>query len=749
MPPRGEGRPFIPPAEPGGILAYFDKEDFMVTPKITPPIPQKKGLEGIPEGLPPEEVERLQKLQSRLSDFVLHLIQAFLRTGYYTPEHPESKKAKEGLYQLFKKLFEGEDELTFLVREEQEKQEIFAEGVLPETQRLSRIMMKGMGELYVPRFAKYLERKDLISLTLKSRMAQAEFTQFVDIMSEPSLVDTRRKQDKDRFAQALYSRGIFNISYIFNEELLAPEREMPWRARLTLSRMRKDLKMIPHFQKMLGQEIHDIQKNLLRDALRPIRQSDLLCAILRNSDLASSSDSREEFIENEILSFLQKQYLWSTSKIFLREHLALKQLQKEDLYEKKSDRLVKKICHRLKETETKEAVDLLEEFFRQGLIDLEGLTPELKDKILLERLTDKFLNYTDQFFKQLDHAKEKEKFLDVAHSFVQMIPELIRRDRYPETLRILETLRHHFHQKTMWALLAGQVMEEIGQGSIPLLLKEKFLAGKKEIRTAIVPIFASLEIGAILPLLSILKSSEDQWVRKNACEALIQIGPVAAVHLLKELEEQQISVETTCDILRVLGEIKSGQWKIPLMKVLRRYTSHEHPKLREQGIHTLCQIGGSEGEEIFLSSLDDPDLEVRKRAMWCLGMMRSAKGVEKMLGILKHIFDAPSPQMEQLETQIYHAFGTSGNLTIEGKTVEQILIEIIEKRGIKRLGGLFQKNLLTDAALGAICDALGKVGTKESIKVLTQLQKSREGPLIPKVKEALKKIEERTAPSKT
>jgi hypothetical protein len=25
MPPRGEGRPFIPPAEPGGILAYFDK----------------------------------------------------------------------------------------------------------------------------------------------------------------------------------------------------------------------------------------------------------------------------------------------------------------------------------------------------------------------------------------------------------------------------------------------------------------------------------------------------------------------------------------------------------------------------------------------------------------------------------------------------------------------------------------------------------------------------------------------------
>ena len=72
--------------------------------KIQAPILPKK-LEGIPEGLPPEEVERLQKLHARVTDFLLHLIQAFLRTGYYTPEHPESARAKEGLYQKFKDLF--------------------------------------------------------------------------------------------------------------------------------------------------------------------------------------------------------------------------------------------------------------------------------------------------------------------------------------------------------------------------------------------------------------------------------------------------------------------------------------------------------------------------------------------------------------------------------------------------------------------------------------------------------------------
>ena len=196
----------------------------MITAKTAPPTPPKKGLEGIPEGLPPEEVERLQKLQSKLTDFILHILQAFLRTGYYTPDHPESAKAKEGLYEQFKNLFEHEDEVAFLARDDQEQKEVLIEGILPEAQRLSRMMMRGMGELYIPKFVNYLERKDLVSLTMKSRMEQTEFTQFIDLMSDPSFLDTHRKEDKDRFISALYKYGISNISFVFNEEML----EMPY-----------------------------------------------------------------------------------------------------------------------------------------------------------------------------------------------------------------------------------------------------------------------------------------------------------------------------------------------------------------------------------------------------------------------------------------------------------------------------------------------------------------------------------------
>jgi hypothetical protein len=92
---------------------------------------------------------------------------------------------------------------------------------------------------------------------------------------------------------------------VFNEELLAPDREMPWRARVILSRMRKDLKMIPVFQKMENRELQQIRRHLLQDALRANRQSDLLCAILQNSDL----DVRSRQINDVSLDFKQHLFI--------------------------------------------------------------------------------------------------------------------------------------------------------------------------------------------------------------------------------------------------------------------------------------------------------------------------------------------------------------------------------------------------------------------------------------------------------
>ena len=214
-----------------------------------------------------------KEIKDHLAQFLLSLIQAFLRTGYYTPDHPQSKHAKEGLYEDFQRLLNKEFELTFLVCDLPGGKKILIEGMLPEPQELGSIMIQGMSELYTPKFSTFLERKDLISLTLKASMTLTEFNNFIDLMGEPTFEDTLERSDKKRFVEALKERGIFNISYIFNEELLGAERNIPWRSQVALSRLRKDFKMIPLYFHGLSRSkpAGDVNRNRVTMRTRALR----------------------------------------------------------------------------------------------------------------------------------------------------------------------------------------------------------------------------------------------------------------------------------------------------------------------------------------------------------------------------------------------------------------------------------------------------------------------------------------------
>jgi len=125
------------------------------------------------------------------------------------------------------------------------------------------------------------------------------------------------------------------------------------------------------FPEAVGEEIQEVGKGLVRDAVRAVKQPDILYAVLQNCDVASSAVNPEQAIIEVILSFLRPQPFLGTTKVFLREHLTLKKLQKKDDFEERSDRLLKKFTARLRDLATPEAEGLLETFFRNNLIDIE------------------------------------------------------------------------------------------------------------------------------------------------------------------------------------------------------------------------------------------------------------------------------------------------------------------------------------------------------------------------------------------
>jgi HEAT repeat protein len=683
-----------------------------------------------------------REIKAQLAQFLLALIQAFLRTGYYTPDHPESRKAKIGLYEDFQGLFSQRDELTFLIREEAAGKNILIEGVLPEIQDLNSLMIEGMAEMYVPRFAKFLEQKDLISLTLKNAMTATEFTNFVDIMSEPGFVETRDKGDKEIFSRTLQEKGIINISFIYNEELVTV-RNIPWRARIALTRLKKDFSMVPYFTDLDLEGLRKVRRQIIQDLIRPLRNAQAVYYILANSDLAISEEFKEAEIDQEIMECLSDDFLAHVSRALLEEAFAPGETEPP---QGKTVELAKNFARTLNLRKVKGRESILEEYVRNKLISADQLPAEMRHQIRLQLLTTKILQDSNAVLAQLDKIQDEEKYMRSARTLGAVMPELSRRDHYEPILEIISSFHRHLNEKKERASSAARILDEICKGEIMLSLKSKFLLGKKETCQAVAPIFQKLGRRALPQIVSILTSSRDHFVRKNACELVAQIDPSAITSILSKLNEKGTETRSTIDILRILAELDSGEAKRDLANGVLPFLNHENPHIRAQALRVYYRAKGPEGKALYHDFLKDSDVNVQKEAIECLARVRSSSALGTFMEMVQNTDDIPSDKRVQIESCLYRCMSFYGNIgRADIGTLEDFLLAKFDSllgSGTLRWTTI-RKKAIQPEVIGAICETLGKIGTTKSRSVLQKLRKHKDSPWQSKAEEALARIAER------
>ena len=684
-----------------------------------------------------------KEAKANLANFLLSLIQAFLRTGYYTPDHPESKSAKTGLYQGFRDLLTQKDELTFLARDDSANKNILIEGVFPEPLELQSVMLQGMAEMYTPKFLTFLDRKDLISLTLKGRMTSTEFDHFIDLMGEPTFVETQEKDDKARFVQTLKERGIFNISYIFKEELLAVDRSVPWRSQIALSRLKKDFKTIPFYQDLDVEGIKRVRRQTVQDVVRPMQTAEVIYPVLMNTDLAETKDFTELEINQEMIACFSDELLFQLSQTLLKEILSQRE---QGLPQKKSRHLANQIVSSLNLRKIKGRESILEKYYKHELISFEELPRATQRRIGIKRDLIKFIQHKTFILEQFDKTQDREKHIQLAKFFKRIIPELIRQDLYKETFEIITLIDHHSNKNEEISAYAGQILDEIASGDVLAALNSKFLTGKKSTCLAIAPIFSMLGKRSVSHLFGLLKESNDPLVQKSACEVLVQIDPSAIDIVLDELNDERIETESAIRIIRVLGEMECFERVQPLIDTLMAYLNRENPRLREEALWAYYKIMGDKGEKLYLTLLNDSDSGIQKKAIQCLGKMKSQIALEKFLDILRGLGDAPSGKNQQIMPALISALSFYGNIECpDRRLLEDFLLETLD--GQLRIGPLKflkkRKDYLSEGAVATVCETLGEIGTDRSSAILQKLEKQDNLVWKKKAGEALKKITKR------
>ncbi len=667
---------------------------------------------------PPED----QPIVGYLAKFTLSFVQALLKTGYYQPGHPGSNQAKQALYQEWAQLDQKDREISFAVHDQGENMGIFVYGILSEMAPLKKLFSPEMGELFIPKFHDYFDRRRLASFTLKPGITFQEFEGFIDIMSElPASFDINAIIAE--MTEKLVSRQIVHVSVVYAEEMLADRLALHWTTRLVLTRLSKDLRMIPLYKHLTQEQIMAVKMRVFQDILRPLSETTVLEEVLIHCDMISLPEGSDPIdIETEFAKGLSQSQLWEVlSKCVDNLKTAPREPSEEEaasgfhLYPRLLH-VIKKIVPYLALDQVKEGSEYqIETLLIEKIITPEELPERVIHWIEIKKKTDQFLQTPQTFWDRLQEGWPTGQ----GHEWAEILTELLKRDAFEAFGELFDRLYQ------AWRRTSGsndgfyqEVRVNDFQDRLLAKIQDRHLAKRREL-------FSVLEQLALplAPSLLPLCVHPDMLLRRNICRVLSSIGEDVVPMLLSWAMEQKQDWCTVRNVVMMLGD--AGFAGEPVFHFLRRCQQHPNTRVREEVLASYGKIGGEQAETFLVKALETPEPALRSRAVLALGKL----GVfhEPYLTFLRDALRKKKKDEPETDEKVQ----VSCCLAIESmipsapetaQSFEEILCAALTKEKTALLGLMGQKyQEKMYEVKKAICRLLGEMGTPKAVPVIESL----------------------------
>ncbi len=709
----------------GESLRKVEKQKDEYTP---PPTPTYPAGDKIKRDFTLEERKQMEPV----TVFVLNLVKAMLRSGYYAPDHPGSRKAKKGIYDEFIKVVVDRPDLTLFSRETRHRFDILISGVVEGNASLRELIGLEQAEIFIPKFKEYFNRKRLVSFSLKNSLALEQFEDFIDIMSDPKVDKGEEGEVGSLLTNALVERGITDVSTLFMDDIIILELKLPWRVELAIQRLAKDLKVLPMFKGKSEEEIQGMKIRIVKDIIRPLREPHLLKDIVVNCHVIAKHVAviDTEDLERTIISSFPMEILVPTSEYVFEELKRIEgELEKNPGHPALIERLegVKRILKWVSRRVVVEGISVNDKFFEQlynyKILDFEELPDTVKSHVNALKLVKEFKETPSYYMKKFDDAKTEEDVYLFMTFFRRILPDMLDLGAYDLLLLVTKSVqakfRHHPEYKLGRLASLEDPVQFIWEDSISILEK-KFGGGKDEAMVVVKEIVELLGEYGVELLVHLLMQSQDSFVRKNAVKALINMGDDAINPIIKILKNP------------------SNPWY-----------------LYRNALAVISQIGRESDLGIVGRFLRHSDFRVREEALNALGTGRFPL---KSQWILTNLMDIIQTQEHKdssdklaparLKAKAIETLALLGNATVtEDKKVEDVLLDIVrpKKRWSFRLSGGTKRSAAKKEEEYTIkiaaLSALAKIGTRKSLPKLRKLSDKGDMVISKGAKQALSQIQ--------
>lgn len=716
---------------------------------------QQAGTTGTPA---PEDDDA--ELKRDMSDLTVSLVKGMLQTSYYSPDHPAAKGVAIEPFRRVKKLEGRFNEITYLLQGGSQGDEIALEGVFSDTVPLSQLIKTTMGTHFSDKLHAYFKRNRLVSLSIKTVVDEAEFDRFIAVFVERHLRDPEEIDDTPtRFTEQLYEREVVNVSVILEDDMVGARRKLPWRVRMAISRLRKDLRVIPLYAKATNKELREAKTMIIQDIIRPLTRPEFLKDLLVNSDLVTEDvpELRGTDVETEIIDTLARRLLgsiaWSLVSDLERLTWDKAKHEAEDLRQvfiAGVKRNLRKVALRLAREESAQAQEVIRHLFDRQLLTFEELPPRLQQQIRVERWTDAFLEDEEPAFQRFEGAREPRAYLECLSNFAAIFVELLRRGKFEATHRIVSVTMAHaaipepavperaeYVRRAMRQLRNDETLALLAKG-----LESESIDQRELVRETIVMLGAQ----AVPFLLAVLRESESSAARKEAASAIVSIGPDAAGEVVGDLRKHRRSWQYARTLILILGDLQCEEASADII----RFATNPNNRLREAALMSLYAMRGRSAETQLLAALSDREIHIQRRALVLLNAIESRNALLALYvaGVLRPREPHEEEPPFALQKQALETAARLGNIPVEDVgRMENVLAAVVRAGSVGAVMRLFRGRTkpIADELRAAACDALARWGTREVEEDLQAARKDKSELVRERAAAAISAIRVRTA----
>jgi HEAT repeat protein len=707
----------------------------------------------------PEERERMKPVAA----FILDLAKAMLRSGYYAPEHPGSKKAKEGIYTEFKTAVGDRPDVTLTSQESQGRFDVLISGILDDQVSLRGLIGIEQAEIYMPKLKDYFTRKNLVSFSVKRNLPLPHFEDFIDIMSDPARDRGVEGEVGNLLTSALVERGITEVSAIFVDDLIIFELKLPWRVEMAIQRLAKDLKVLPLFKDKTPEEIQDIKINIIRDIMRPLREPHMLKDIVVNAHVIARNVAAvdAEDLERTIVKTFPMEILLPTSRYVFEELARLK----EELVHKPGHkglmnrlesvkRILKWISSRVLDEKMDAGNAFFEQLYFQEILTYDELPDLVKDHVNTLLLVKDYQESHDFYVEKFAGTDKQDEVLLFLRFFRRILPFLLERRQYDLISLFNRAISAKFgdhpeYRNSELAALRAPV-QFIWKDSFDIL-GGLFEQETKEARDTIQRIVKMLGPSGVSILIHIILESTNKHARRSAVETLSGMGEAGRAAIIKILSSPGSQWYVYRNALLAFSRLgKPGE-----SQMITRFLNHDNPRVREEAIAATCALEGTASEPKLVKALFDPDLGVRRRSVVCIGgiPLTSPRVVSALIGMLA-VEEEGSPEQKKeltdLKVETIGALSLIGNRSVgDGRTVEEVLLEQVlpekklSKKILEKITPVIKKKEPDYVLQTAVLKALWKVGTNRVLPGLSEFITKADAVMVNRAKETIRQIQMR------